>query len=372
MTDIDRLTDELVRWCAIPTHEDAPEGQRRMADALVDALEPVMTTTACVPVGPAHLPVVHAASFRPGERPVLLVGHYDTVPHDGDASEPTCTIRDGRLYARGAADMKGGLVVLVEAIRRAAALERCPPVEVVIVPDEEIGTPWSRRLLMDAAHRARVALVMEPATVDGGLVRRRKGVGTVAVDITGRAAHAGRNPSEGRSAIAAMAAIVAAVDALGDDAAGTTVNVTTVTGGSAANVIAAHAHMQVDVRVETIAEGARVTAAIAAITERVARSHDVSAQVTGGMHRPPMPRSAVADGLVASYRTTAAARGLDISWTDVGGGSDANLVAQAAIPVLDGLGVCGGDLHGPSEFADLASLCERAELLAELLMSLRD
>ncbi len=371
MTASDRLVALLRSWCEIASDRTTPTGLEVMADQLAAALTPIAGDVRRESVGPAGLPLVRARSVeRPGGR-VLLVGHLDTVPHDGPGSTPLTRVERGRLFGRGAADMKGGLVVMVEALARAEARGQAPPWEVMIVPDEEIGTPWSADALFAAAGEARVALVLEPATADGGLVRRRKGVGTIRVQFAGRAAHAGRNPQEGRSAIAAMAALVAPAEQLADVSAGTFVNVTMASGGTATNVIAARAGIEIDVRVDTSAEADRVRAGVAALAEQVAATHGVAVEVAGGLHRPPMPVHDGSERLFTSYRDIVRAGGDDVTWHDVGGGSDANLVAQAGIPVLDGLGVRGGDLHGPNEFAEIASIEQRAEALCRLLGVLR-
>lgn len=368
--DADRLTAWLTRWCEIASDRTTPAGQVAMADEVVAALAPIAGDVRRESVGPAGLPLVRARSAERAGPRVLLVGHLDTVPHDGPGPAPATHVEGGRLYGRGTADMKGGLVVMVEALARAEASRHAPAWEVIVVPDEEIGTPWSADVLMAAARGAAVALVMEPATIDGGLVRRRKGVGTIRVQIDGRAAHAGRNPQDGRSAIAAMAALVAPIEQLADLAAGTYVNVTMASGGSATNVIAPHAALEVDLRVDATAEAERVMAGIATSARDVAAQHEVSIAVTGGLHRPPMPFHEGSERLFTAYRDIVRAGGGDVSWSDVGGGSDANLVAQAGVPVLDGLGVRGGDLHGPAEFAEIASIEERASALGELLRSL--
>lgn len=197
--DSTELVDLLARWCRIPSHADNRDGLMAMADELIAVLTPIAGRVAVHPVGPHLLPVVQAWSPPRSTPSVLLAGHFDTVPHDGAETTPDVRMVNGRIVARGTADMKGGLVVMVEALGRVEADGTPPSWHVVIVPDEEIGTPWSRAILRDAAERATVALVFEPATADGGLVRRRKGVGTVAIAITGRAAHAGRNPWEGEA-----------------------------------------------------------------------------------------------------------------------------------------------------------------------------
>jgi glutamate carboxypeptidase len=364
------LVDLVARWCRIPSHADNRDGLMAMADELIAVLTPIAGRVAIQHVGPYLLPVVQAWSPPRATPSVLLAGHFDTVPHDGTETSPDVQVLNGRIVARGSADMKGGLVVMVEALTRVEAGGSPPSWHVVMVPDEEIGTPWSRTILREAADQSTVALVFEPATANGGLVRRRKGVGTIAITIAGRAAHAGRNPWEGRSAIAAMADLIPRIDALGNRAAGTYVNVTTATAGSAANVIAATARLQVDVRVDSASESERVLAGIGDAARTVGTDRGVEVMVTGGLHRPAMVANPAADALVELYRTAAAVRGLEISWTDVGGGSDANLIAQAGIPVLDGLGVVGGDLHGPDEYALIDSLDERADLTRDLLAAI--
>lgn len=366
----ERLTNRLAKWCRIPTHAAAPAGQEIMAATLSDALLALTSDVVRVPVGPSGAAVVHARSTSGTGSPVLLVGHYDTVPHTGPDEIPPVTIRNERLYGRGAADMKGGLVVMMEALAQLESRASRPSWEVLIVPDEEIGTPWSQDILLHAAEAAACALVLEPATVGGHLVRRRKGVGTVALEIGGRAAHAGRNPQEGRSAIAAMADSIIAIERLADHQLGTFVSVTTAAGGIAANVIPDTARLQIDIRVDSSDEAERVLDGIEAVTGEVAQRHEVTITRTGSLHRPPMPLHDDSHQLFERYRAAAERRGVTIDWVDVGGGSDANIVAQAGLPVLDGLGVCGADLHGPGEYAELASLSERADLLAELLVTL--
>lgn len=368
--DVAELVDLLVRWCRIPTHVDNRDGLRAMSDELVAALTPIAGRVEVRPVGPNRLPVVCAWSPPRVSPSVLLVGHFDTVPHDGSQATPDVQVHDGRIVGRGTADMKGGVLVMLEALTRLEAGDLLTGWQVVLVPDEEIGTPWSRGILREAAERSSAALVFEPATSDGGLVRRRKGVGTITIAITGRAAHAGRNPWEGRSAVAAMADVIPRIEALGDDAVGTFVNVTTASGGRAANVIPAHADLQVDIRVDSAEESSRVLDGIDHATRAVAQARGIAIAVTGGLHRPPMPANPAADALVERYRAAAADRDLVISWTDVGGGSDANLIAQAGIPVLDGLGVVGGDLHGPAEFALIDSLDDRSDLAKDLIAAI--
>ena len=369
----DEMTDCLVSWCAIPSHAGATAGQAQMVNELSHSFGRLADGVRREPVGPGSIDVFRAWSPTRAGQTVLLVGHYDTVPHDGGADEPSVVIDGDRLIARGSADMKGGLVVMLEALGLVERQSRRAPAwEVMIVPDEEIGSPWSRDLLLEAAGRCGVALVLEPAPPSGGLVRGRKGAGTLEVEIIGRAAHAGRNPQEGRSAIAALAEMIVAIEATEDPALGTQVNVTTVEGGSAPNVVPGAACAQVDVRADHPNEATRVIAELEARTREIAFRRGVDVSLTGGMNRPPKPVDAATEALFGLYRDGAAKRGVDIGWEDVGGASDANLIAPAGIPILDGLGVRGGDLHGHGEYAVIDSLPERAGLLADLLMTLAE
>jgi len=360
----DDMIERLVRWCGIPSDAGDVDGLHRMAAAVREEFSHVGAAV-LEPVGPAVLSAVRVrSSDRPRSR-ILLVGHYDTVPHDGDRAEPLVVADDERIVARGAADMKGGLTVMLEALKLIERLDPDPPAwEVVAVPDEEIGTPWSRGLLARAAEGACAALVFEPALPDGRIVRARKGVGTLTIEAMGRSAHAGRNPEDGRSAIAALAELVGSAESLADADAGTVVTVTTIRGGSAANVVPASARAEIDVRVDRAPEAERVVEGVRAAARRVELRREVAFVVSGGVHRPPMPTDPGARQLFELYRRSAAEIGLRLDWVDVGGGSDANILAATGIPTLDGLGVVGGDLHAPGEYAVADSLVERASLAA--------
>ncbi len=341
-----------------------------MAAALAEGFAEVGAVT-LEPAGPAPGPTVRVRSARDDGPRLLMVGHYDTVPHDGAGADPEVAVTADRVVARGAADMKGGLVVMLHALRLIGRhAPGAGPWEVVAVPDEELGTPWSRAVLRDAAAGARAALVFEPALPDGRLVRARKGVGTVTIEVAGRPAHAGRDPERGRSAIAAIADLVGHVEALADPRAGTTVAATTVAGGSAPNVIPGAARAQIDVRAERAAESRRVMDAVRTLARSVERSRGVTIAVSGGVHRPPKPVDSGTEELFAVYRGCAARIGISLDWTDVGGGSDANILAETGLATLDGLGVVGGELHGPGEYALIESLAERAALTALALQRL--
>jgi glutamate carboxypeptidase len=211
--------------------------------------------------------------------------------------------------------------------------------------------------------------VLEPAA-DGRLVRGRKGVGVLRLRARGRAAHAGRNPEEGRNAVVAMADLATRVAALHDPARGVLVNVAAIRGGGPSNVVPDEAAAVVDLRAARVAQTRELPERVRALAAQVASAHGVEMAVEGHFHRPPMVPGAAGDALLAAAVRCGAALGLRLEGADVGGGSDASLLADAGLPVLDGLGVRGGALHSPEEYCEIDSIAERAALLGCLLRTL--
>jgi glutamate carboxypeptidase len=302
---------------------------------------------------------------------VLLAGHYDTVYGPGHPFRGAVLPDPHTLVGPGALDMKGGLVVMLGALE---ALEAAPASdgigwEVLITPDEEIGSPHSRPLLREAAARHDLALVFEPAQAGGALVRGRLGTGVVAVTARGRAAHAGRNPREGRNAIVALAEVLTAVPALAEEL-GVLLNVGSVAGGGPTNVVPERAQAELDLRVRHADDVGRTIARLTATAREIGTRHEVALDIAVDMNRPPMEVDARAERLFAAYRDCARTLGVAVDWADVGGGSDANLLAAAGLTCLDGIGPRGGLPHSSEEFCELASLPERAAIAALLLQRL--
>jgi glutamate carboxypeptidase len=292
--------------------------------------------------------------------PLLLLGHLDTVWPRGTLSDMPWRVEDGRAYGPGSYDMKGGLVVMLEAIRRAASRHE---LRVVLTADEEVGSITAHGLLAGAAGGAAAAFVCEPPTATGDLKTARKGLGRFRLRVTGRAAHAAE-AGEGASAIDALARLVLALHALNDPARGLSVNVGVVSGGTRENVVAAEASALVDVRVPTVADRDRIDRELGSLDSGVAGT---AVEVEGGWTRPPLERSPGSAALFRRAREHGRALGLDLHEASVGGGSDGNLVAALGVPVLDGLGAEGGGAHAVDEHVLVASLPVRAELLARIL-----
>ncbi|TMR97496.1 M20 family metallopeptidase [Nonomuraea basaltis] len=302
-----------------------------------------------------------------GNAPIVLLAHYDTVWPAGTLASWPFTVEGDRATGPGTFDMKAGLVQLVWALRAldATGLPR-PPLRLLLNGDEEIGSPVSRPLIEEAARDAAAVLVFE-ASADGALKTARKGVGIFQLAFTGVEAHAGLEPANGASAIDELARAVRRLHDLADPGAGTTVNVGVVAGGTGSNVVAGAARAEVDVRVSSQAEAARVDAALAGL-----RPHDprASIQVRGGWNRPAMERGPGTARLFALACAVAAEMGLDLRECSVGGASDGNFAAALGVPVLDGLGAVGAGAHARHEHISVDGMVERAALTAGLLRAL--
>jgi glutamate carboxypeptidase len=300
------------------------------------------------------------AEFPGGGAPLLLLGHVDTVWPRGTLAAMPWRVENGRAYGPGSYDMKGGLVVLLEAIRLAQT-DRA--LRVVLTADEEIGTPTGRDVLARAADGAAAAFVVEPPNSKGHLKTARKGLGRFRIRITGRSAHAG-DPKDGASAIEELARLTLRLHALTDRDRGVTLNVGVVEGGTRENVVPAAASLWLDVRAPTLAERERLDEILRTLEPE---TPGTSLALDGGWTRPPLERSDGAATLFAHAQAYGAALGLDLHETSAAGGSDGNLVGALGVPVLDGLGAEGGGAHAPDEHVLVESLPVRADLLAALL-----
>lgn len=301
-----------------------------------------------------------------GSRPVLLLGHYDTVWPRGTTARNPVTTAGGRLSGPGAFDMKAGIVQALAALGRLHAEAALPPVTLLCTCDEEAGSPSSRELIADHARRASAVLVLEPS-LDGALKTARKGVARYRVEVRGRSAHAGLDPGAGVDAIAEACTFALAAHALARPAEGTTVSVGTIAGGTGWNVIPAGAVLEVDARAVTAAEAARVDRALHAIPPTDARAGLAVSRLAAW---PPMERSPAGAALFSVARECAAGLGIDLEERAAGGASDGNLCAAVGAAVLDGLGAVGGGAHADDEWVDTAAMPVRAALLAELIVAL--
>lgn len=311
--------------------------------------------------------VLDYAASGGGEGRVAVLCHYDTVWPLGTLEGWPVRIDGDRLTGPGAFDMKAGLVQVVWAIRaaREAGLP-LPAIRLVLNGDEETGSPASRPVIEAEVADCDAVLVFE-ASAEGALKTARKGVGIFQVTTRGIEGHAGLDPERGVSAIDEIARVVVQLHGAADLAAGTSVNVGTLRGGSRSNVTAGLATAMVDVRVADQEERARIDGVLQALSPR----HELAElEVGGGWNRPVMQRSEGTARLFALAEEAAAELGTSIRETSVGGASDGNFAAALGLPVLDGLGAVGDGAHARHEWISIAGLLERAGIAALLLSKL--
>jgi glutamate carboxypeptidase len=372
-------------WTAINTGTRNLTGLATMADVLADALaalpgELVLADPAPVesvsPDGQVQA-IGHGRHLHLKVRPeapvqLLLTGHMDTVFGLDHPFQQARWLEDGSLNAPGAADMKGGLAVMLAAL---AAVETSPLAaglgyEVVINSDEETGSLSSRGLIEGAARGKTAALTYEPALPDGTLAGARGGTGNFSLIVRGRSAHAGRNPEDGRNALVAAAAL--AVRLADAKAPGLSVNPARIDGGGPNNVVPDLAILRVNFRPQDPDSIARAQAALDQAAATVSMTYDVKIEVHGSFNRPPKPLDPGAAKLFALVRQAGADLGIPIAWKATGGVCDGNNIAACGVPVVDTMGARGGAIHSAEEFLIPESLPERAALSAVTILRIAD
>jgi glutamate carboxypeptidase len=319
------------------------------------------------------------------DKPVLLLGHYDTVYPVGTLATMPCRVERNKLTGPGVLDMKSGIALMLHAL---AALqnwhkedwhkerwhkqdgrgELLRPVNVLLVSDEEIGSDSSRAITEALAKRAAAVLVLEPSYGRHGAAKTaRKGVGEYRVEVTGKASHAGLDFEKGVNAIRELARQIDKISGFTEIKKGLTVNVGVVSGGSRSNVVPANASAQVDVRITRIQDAAGIDKKMRSLRPF---DRNCKIKVSGGINRPPMERSAGVAGLYMKAKAIARDLGWRLDEAAVGGGSDGNFTAGLGIPTLDGLGGVGDGAHAVHEHILISELARRAALLAGLIESI--
>ena len=377
------LVERLVAWSAINSGSHNGEGLKAMGAEVTAAFRVLQADHQEIETAPGqrvasdgslepvpHGPV-HIFSKRPAaNRRVLLTGHLDTVfAADHPFQEPRF-LDESTLNGPGAADMKGGLLVMLTALE---ALEKSGLGEqlgydVLINSDEEIGSLGSAPLLVEMAGRADFGLTYEPALADGTLAGARKGSGNFTLLVRGRAAHAGRDFEQGRNAVTKLAAMIGELDDLNEKFDGVTLNAALIEGGSAINVVPDLAICRFNVRVKDDPDAAAVAAELEGLLARHRGQEGISCELHGGFSRPPKPLSPENERLFEILARIGAELDLEISWRPTGGCCDGNNLAAAGLPNIDSLGVRGGHIHSQREYALVDSLTERAKLSALMLM----
>jgi glutamate carboxypeptidase len=300
---------------------------------------------------------------RSSAKPVLLLGHTDTVWPASEIAKRPFKFENGRATGPGVFDMKSGILLMWMVAQQL----KTEPVSVLLTSDEEVGSNSSRSLIESVAGDCRAVLVLEPSLPGGALKTARKGVGRFTVKAIGRAAHAGIEPDKGVNAIEEISRQVLRLQQMTDTARGTTVSVGVVQGGTRSNVIPAEAAIEVDVRISSSEEASRVTNLIRQLSPELAHAR---LEIRGAINRPPMERTAETARLFDLARSVAAELGIDLEEGATGGASDGNFTSALGIPTLDGLGAIGGEAHAVDEWVDVPALPQRAALLTGLVQRL--
>jgi glutamate carboxypeptidase len=375
------ITARAEAWSAFNSGSYELAGLERMRALLADAFAVLPGELTSVPLASSQrvrpdgelADVEHSAAIRVRVRPdaliqIALTGHYDTVFPASHPFQTPWRADAATLRGPGVADMKGGLSLMLAALQAFEALPGAKHVgyEVLLSPDEEIGSPASAPLLAELGARAHLGLTYEPALADGALVDARKGSGNFSLAFKGRAAHVGRAFADGRSAVLAAAEAALALNALNGQREGVTFNVGAIDGGSASNVVPERAVLRFNVRAPDV-EGA--TWADAEVRRIAGVSRDgIVARLHGGLSRPPKPLTEPQRTMIIWTRRAGAALGLDLKFQPSGGVCEGNNLAAAGCPNIDTLGPCGGGLHSDQEFALIPSFAERAKLSLLLLV----
>ena len=374
---------QVEAWAAVNSGSRNLAGLAAVAGTLADAFAALPGTIDLKEAAPVEAvgadgrttAVAHGRNLHLKVRPeapvqLLFTGHMDTVFAPDHPFQEVFWREDGVLGGPGVADMKSGLAVMLAALHAVEAAG-APNLgyEVVINSDEEVGSPGSAPLIAAAARGKKAALTYEPSALpDGTLAGARPGSGNFSIAISGRSAHAGRNPEEGRNAVLAAAAL--ALRLAGAKQAGLSVNPARIDGGGPNNVVPDRAVLRVNMR--------PATAALQAIAQRllddsvrdIAAAHDVTMQIHGGFARPPKPIDPAAQKLFELVGRCGADLGQEIGWRDSGGVCDGNNIAACGVPVVDTMGARGGAIHSDQEFLIVESLVERARLSALAIVRL--
>ena len=303
--------------------------------------------------------------FQAESKGILLLGHTDTVHPVGTNEKNPTRIDGNKLYGCGVFDMKANIVLMMEAFRFFVENDELPvrPLTILLSCDEEVGSKTGRALVEREATQSQECFVFEPS-LEGRVKTGRKGTGMFTLHSHGIPAHAGLEPEKGASAILELSRQIERLHGLNDPKSGTTVNVTTIRGGTTTNVIPEFAECEIDVRFATMAEADRVESAIRSVRPFDER---VKLEITGEINRPPLERTEGVVSLFHKAQRLAESFGYELEESAVGGGSDGNFVGALGVPLLDGLGIAGAGAHTLDEHILLDDIAKRATLVTLLL-----
>ncbi|MBB5344914.1 M20 family metallopeptidase [Tunturibacter empetritectus] len=303
---------------------------------------------------------------RSTQKPILLLGHLDTVWSLGTLKTMPWRNTDGRLWGPGVLDMKAGVIMALTALNTLKQLRLARPVTLLLNSDEEVGSTISRPITERLARESSAVLVLEPAQ---GLAYKtaRKGVGQYNVQVTGVGAHSGVDFERGHSAVLELAKLVQAISGFTNLDRRLTVNCGVIAGGTRSNVVPSHASAEIDVRIAKASDATYVDKLFRKL--KVSDPH-CEFTITGGINRPPMERKPGTIALFKKARALAAELGFTLEEASTGGGSDGNFTAALGVPTLDGMGAVGDGAHAPHESVVIEHLVPRTSLLAAMIASI--
>ncbi|MGJ3232620.1 MAG: hydrolase [Oceanicaulis sp.] len=380
----DHMIETVKTWSRINSGSRNADGLEEMRKVLSDAFAELEGEVSAVELQPSTTveldgevrEVPYTPSMKVSRRPdapvrIVLTGHHDTVFPKGCGFEDWRLTDDDTINGPGVADMKGGLLVMLHGL---LALERSPwrdqiGYDVLVSPDEEIGSLGSGPVLAGLGAKAHVGMTYEPALADGSLAGARKGSGNFSLRCLGKAAHAGREHHLGRNAIVAAADFARRLDALNGAREHVTFNVSRIDGGGAPNVVPDLGICRFNCRVKTEDDAVWAKAEIEKLVQAANARDGITADLHGGFTRPPKPMSPPNLRMFEWTRAAGSAIGLDIRWNDTGGVCEGNNLWASGCPNVDTLGVRGADIHSDREIAKLSSFAERARLSAVMLMA---
>jgi glutamate carboxypeptidase len=376
---------QVQNWAAINSGSGNLDGLATTAGLLADAFSALPGEVTLVEPEPVdrvlsdgtvttvahgrHLLITVRPEFR---TQLLFTGHMDTVFPADHHFQTLRWLDDATLNGPGVADMKGGIAVMLAALKAAESSGKLAQTgyQILINSDEEVGSPSSAKLIAQLAQNKLAALTYEPALPDGTLAGERGGSGNFSIIISGKSAHAGRNPDDGRNALLAAADLALRLKRLSRE--GLSVNPAKIDGGGPNNVVPDHAILRVNFRPRTPEIVQQTDVDLRRIIADIEREHDVRAHLHGSFGRPPKPIDDEAAKLFGLVKQCGADLGIAVAWRSSGGVCDGNNIAACGVPVVDTMGVRGGSIHSSDEFLIVESLVERAQLSALTIMRLSE
>ena len=379
------MLGQVQNWAAINSGSGNLDGLAATANLLADAFSALPGEVTLVEPEPVDrvlsdgtvTTVTHGRHLLMTVRPecraqLLLTGHMDTVFPADHHFQTLRWLDDSTLNGPGVADMKGGIAVMLAALQAAESSGKLAQTgyQILINSDEEVGSPSSAKLIARLAQNKLAALTYEPALPDGTLAGERGGSGNFSIIISGKSAHAGRNPDDGRNALLAAADLALRLKQLSRE--GLSVNPAKIDGGGPNNVVPDHAILRVNFRPRTPEIVQQTDMDLRRIIADIEREHDVRAHLHGSFGRPPKPIDDEAAKLFGLVKQCGADLGITVAWRSSGGVCDGNNIAACGVPVVDTMGVRGGSIHSSDEFLIVESLVERAQLSALTIMRLSE